>query len=113
MKYIARTSDGQEIQLQFGLDIEQAFAKPGANNTGWLIDAVGVIVSIAHLVALVPVVESVPDEPANVKPRRIIDNGGDIWRLCPNGYYSLKPDNASAEWTAEMIEDTYGIRKSY
>lgn len=113
MKYIAHMDSGQEFPCEFNEDLREVLdADP--SNEGWLVDTVGVIISVTHLVALVPVVatvESAPDESASVKPKRIIDNDGNIWHLCPNGYYSLDVVNQVATWTAEEIQETYGIKQ--
>ena len=113
MKYIAHMDSGQEFPCEF--------ETPGASATGalvgdYLIDESGIILVKEHLVALVPVVatvEGAPDESADVKPKRIIDNDGNIWHLCPNGYYSLDVVNQVAAWTADEIRAFHGIKKSY
>jgi hypothetical protein len=110
VKYIAHMDSGQEFQVEVSDKLASVFGEC-VSNEGWLIDNAGIILSIAHLVALVPVAESTPDESANAKPKHIIDNSNSIWHLCPNGYYSLKADNEMAQWTIEEIQESYGIKQ--
>jgi hypothetical protein len=42
---------------------------------------------------------------------RVRDSAGSIWHLCPNGNWSLYPDNPRARWTLNQISESYGPLK--
>jgi len=121
VKYQAHLKTGAIIDVELSGELGSTFTKNVRDTlaSGWLVDDNGVMLSMTHVIALVPVLDDAASEDpmeAPFVPGVIVDDDGDSWTLGDDGKYRWKDGRQGSIMTPETrdgIKEQWGIREEW
>jgi hypothetical protein len=115
MKYQAHLKTGAIIDVELSGELPNLFGgEARALVTEWLVDDNGAMLNMAHVAALVPVLDDAAKTP--FVPDIIMDDDGDKWTLYRDGLYHYSDgttDHVVRPRTRAEVESSYGIREEW
>jgi hypothetical protein len=115
MKYQAHLKTGAIVDVELNGDLPNLFGgEYRALLMEWLVDDNGAMLNMAHVAALVPVLDNAAEAPS--VPTVIVDDDGDKWTLGEDGKYRWKDARHGSIMTPETrdeIKEHWGIREEW